>query len=150
MSDQERLSVTLTREYDAPIDLVFSAWTDPNHVSRWMKCDDAAIVECTSWEPKTGASFSTKMEMPGQWKVESTGRFLEVDPPHLLVYATDADPGMQMPQLEVRVELEVLSPTRTRLTLTHSGLPNDDMCGIVEGGWTHSLTTLESIVAVRN
>ena len=28
MTDSERLSVTLTREYDAPIDLVFAAWTD--------------------------------------------------------------------------------------------------------------------------
>ena len=147
MTDSERLSVTLTREYDAPIELVFAAWTDAKHVSRWMKCDSSAILECTSWKPETGASFATTMEMPGQWKVHGSGRFTEVDPPRVLAYVTDADPAMNMPEMDVRVELEEIDAGRTRLTLTHTGMPNDETCGIIEGGWTNGLAELGNIVA---
>jgi len=150
MTDSERLSVTLTREFAAPIELVFAAWTDPEQVSRWMKCDDAAVLECTTWKPETGAAFATTMEMPGQWKVESTGRFTEVDPPRVLAYVSDPDPAMSMPAMEVRVELEALAPDRTRLTLTHTGMPNEEMCGIIQGGWTNGLAALDGLVAVRS
>ncbi|MEM8608581.1 MAG: SRPBCC domain-containing protein [Myxococcota bacterium] len=142
MSHATRLSVTLTREYDAPIELVYAAWTDAAHVSQWMKCDDAAVLECTKWEPKVGATYETTMEMPGMWKVRNTGRFTEVDPPRLLVYVSDPTAEPQMPEMEVRVELEAIDGGRTRLTLTHSGMPSEDLCGTIEGGWTHSLEAL--------
>ncbi|MEM7135790.1 MAG: SRPBCC domain-containing protein [Myxococcota bacterium] len=146
MTASTPLSVTLTREYDAPIDLVYAAWTDATHVSQWMKCDDCAVLECTQWEPKAGATFETTMEMPGMWKVRTTGRFTEVDPPRLLVYVSDANAEMNAPEMEVRVALEAIDDRRTRLTLTHTGMPDDDMCGVIEGGWTHSLAALDGIV----
>jgi len=149
MSDPERLSVTLTREFDAPIDLVYAAWTDARQVTRWMKCDAAVVLTCKSWEPAVGARFETVMEMPGQWRVEGSGRFTEVDPPRLLAYVNDADEALNMPETSVRVELEELEGNRTRLTLTHTGLPNDDMCGIVTGGWTHSLSALDEVLSVQ-
>lgn len=149
MTDPQRLSVTLTREFDAPIDLVFAAWTDAEHVSRWMKCDTAVDLRCDSWQPETGATFKTTMEKPGEWKVEGTGRFTEVDPPRVLAYASDADPQMNMPSMEVRVELEPLDGNRTRLTLTHSGIPNDDMCSVIQGGWTNSLAMLAELVTAK-
>ncbi|MCR9246839.1 MAG: SRPBCC domain-containing protein [bacterium] len=149
MTDSQPLSVTITREYDAPIDLVFAAWTDADKVSRWMKCDDSAVLECSNWQPATGAEFTTTMEMPGQWKVQTTGRFTTVEPPHLLAYVSDENSAMQMPQMTVRVELEDLGNERTRLTLTHTGMPNDDICGVIQGGWSNSLTALEAIVAVE-
>ncbi len=150
MTEPERLSVTLTRDYDAPIDLVYAAWTDAEQVSRWMKCDASAVLECTSWKPEAGATYATTMEMPGQWKVEGTGRFTEVDPPHVLAYVSDADEAMGMPAMEVRVVLEQLDGGRTRLTLTHSGMPNDEMCGIIQGGWTNGLEALVALVTVRS
>ncbi len=150
MTEQERLSVTITREYDAPIDLVYAAWTDAEQVSRWMKCDASVVLECTSWKPEPGATYETTMEMPGQWKVHGTGRFTEVDPPRVLAYASDPDPAMSMPAMEVRVELEDLGASRTRLTLTHSGMPSDDICGIIRGGWRNSLQALDDLVAVRS
>ena len=39
MTDPSQLrSVRLTRVFDAPIELVFRAWTEAEHVTRWMKC----------------------------------------------------------------------------------------------------------------
>jgi uncharacterized protein YndB with AHSA1/START domain len=86
------------------------------------------------------------MEKPGEWKVQGTGRFVEVDPPNLLVYTSDANAEMSMPEMEVRVVFEAIDSGRTRLTLTHSGMPNDDICGIVNGGWANSLAMLDDLL----
>ncbi len=56
---------------------------------------------------------------------------------------------MNTPEMSVRVELEELDGGRTRLTLTHSGIPSDDMCGIIQGGWTSGLALLDDVLAAR-
>ncbi len=138
-------TVRLTRIFDAPIELVFQAWTDPLHVTRWMKCEQEVELTVNGWVAETGAAFTTKMEKPGAWSVTSTGRFLEVDPPRLLAYKTDANPELGTPGLTVRVKLEEVADG-TLLTLTHTGIPNDDLCGILETGWTASLAAMDSIL----
>lgn len=143
----ERLSVTLTREYDAPIELVYSAWTDAAQVVRWMKCEASVRLSYDGWDPKPGARFTSVMEKPGEWKVEGAGKFVEVDPPRVLEYASEANESMHMPEMSVRVVLEELEGGRTKLTLTHSGIPNDETCAIIDGGWTSSLQMLEGVVA---
>jgi len=146
MTDQAVRSVTLTRVFNAPIALVFEAWTKTEHMTQWMRCDPGMEVSYEGWEPKVGTKFKTTMSKPGEWSNEGTGTVLEVDPPRLLVYTGDADEKMQMPEMTVRVELEEVDGG-TKLTLTHSGMPNDMMCGIIEGGWTGGLKMLEDVLA---
>lgn len=139
-------SVTLTRVFDAPIDLVYEAWTRAEHVCRWMKCDNDATLEVEDWEPAVGATYKTHMFQEGVFEVWTTGRFTEVDPPSVLEYVSDPDPNLQMPEMRIRVELRE-QDGRTQLTLTHSGMPTDDICGVIEGGWTNSLSMLGELVA---
>lgn len=146
-SSPSPMHVTLTRVFDAPIDLVFRAWTEREQVERWMKCEPSVEVAYEGWAPEAGTAFRSVMRKPGEWEVSGTGRIVEVDPPRLLVYVNDANPSMQMPETTIRIVLEEVD-SGTRLTLTHSGLPNEGMCGIVEGGWTNSLTQLGELVAV--
>ncbi|MEM7202254.1 MAG: SRPBCC domain-containing protein [Planctomycetota bacterium] len=141
------LSVTITRTFKAPIDLVYQAWVDPQQVVRWMKCDPGVELAYEGWSPAVGTTFTSVMAKPGEWEVRGTGRFVEVEPQRVLAYVTDANPQMQMPEMQVRVEFEATGDGTT-LTLTHTGLPNDDMCGIVKGGWTNGLQQLEELLAV--
>lgn len=136
--------VTLTRVFDAPIDLVYRAWTDAEHVTKWMKCDVEATLEVENWVPEVGAEFKTHMAQPGVFETWGTGRFTEVDPPNLLEYVSDPDPKLGVGEMRVRVELEDFGG-RTQVTLTHFGMP-DEICGIIEGGWTASLAQLEPVV----
>lgn len=146
MSDlPETRSVRLTRVFDAPIELVFRTWTEAEHVVRWMKCEQEVDLTVENWVASAGQEFVTKMVKPGEWEAKTTGRFVEVEPPHLLVYSTDPNPALGTPELTVRVELAVV-PEGTRLTLTHSGIPTEDLCGIIEAGWTASLGAMARIV----
>ena len=141
-STPEGQSVTITREFDAPIELVYEAWTNPEHVVKWMKCDRSAILHVEDWNPKPGARFFTKMTLPGVFEVSGYGSFLEVDPPNLLSYTSDADPNLGVPEMTVRVEFTARAD-RTIVTLTHSGIPNDQICDVINGGWTASFSQLE-------
>ena len=142
----EPRSVVITRVFDAPIELVYRTWTEAEHVTKWMKCDAKAKLEVKNWVPVVGGTFESVMELEGVFRACSTGRFLEVDPPRLLSYCTEPDPQLGTPELTVRVELAEV-PGGTRVTLTHTGMPGDDLCGIIEAGWTASLGALGELLA---
>jgi len=135
------LSVTLKRVFDAPIHVVFEAWTDAKHVVHWMKCDGAASLEVENWVATPGTEFRTHMWLEGTFDAWGSGTFTEVDPPRLLAYTIHADPALATPAMDVRVEFAERG-AQTELTLTHSGIPTDDLCGIIETGWTNSLAML--------
>ena len=135
------LSVTLTRVLDAPIDLVFHAWTEAEHVANWMKCDDAATLEVENWVAVPGTEFTTRMRLEGVFDTRGAGVFTKVEAPSLLAYTVYADPDLGMPETQVRVELVDLDG-RTELTLTHTGIPTEDLCAIMEAGWSNGLGQL--------
>lgn len=145
-SRAESQTVTLTPVFDAPITLVYSAWAEAEHVTKWMKCDVQAHLEVENWVPAVGAQFRTHMWQTDVFEAWSIGRFTEVNPPRVLAYVIDADPKLGVPEMRVRVELKDLSDNRTEVTLTQSGIPNDMIFGVIHAGWTASLAQLETVV----
>ena len=81
-SDRE---IVLTRAFNAPRDLVFEAWTKPEHVRNW-------------WGPRNSKQvlFEADVRPGGSWRyvilsgegveVPFRGVYQEVTPPELLVY----------------------------------------------------------------
>ena len=139
--EAEALSVTLTRELDAPIELVFRTWTEADHIAQWMKCDGDAVLEVETWVAVPGREFRTRMHLEGVFDSTSEGVFTEVEAPRLLAYTLYANPLLGTPQMHVRVDLVDLGG-RTALTLTHTGIPTQELCLVMEAGWTNSLALL--------
>lgn len=137
------LSVTITRTFAAPLDLVYRAFTDAALVVQWMKCEPGVELEYQGWEPAVDATFTSVMRKPGQWEVKGSGRFLEVDPGRVLAFQQDANQQMNLPAMTVRVRFAPVDGG-TAVTLTHTGIPSDVMCGIIEGGWAGSMRQLAS------
>jgi uncharacterized protein YndB with AHSA1/START domain len=151
MATKTATGITITREFDAPRELVWKAWTDPDLFARW-------------WGPKNFTAPSIKMDVrvggTYHWSMRNeqdgqeywtTGTFREVDPPAKLAYTdsfADAD-GNKVPgshygmdnvpmETDVTVTLEDLGG-RTRMTLHHAGL-TEDMGA--RDGWNESLDKL--------
>ena len=106
MSEREIRTVTLQRVFEAPIDLVYDAWTKAEHMTRWMKCSPDVTTTMHSWEPKVGGTFEYHMQQPGVFEARTTGRFIEVDPPHTLAYTADANPEIGSPEMTVKIQLK--------------------------------------------
>lgn len=141
----ETRSVAVTRVFDAPIELVYSAWVRPELVVRWMKCDVEATYQVENWDPAPGHRFRTHMVQEGVFDVRGSGRFDEVEPPTLLAYTFDADPDLGTPEMRLRVEFAERDGG-TEVRVTQSGVPFE-LCPVIEGGWTSSLGALADIAA---
>ena len=154
-------SVTLERTIAAPIDLVWEMWTEPEHFAAWYGPMGATIPVATM-DVHIGGGRHICMQMAtpdGDMQMWFVGEYRHIEPPTRLVYTesmSDADGNvvapaqMGMPDdhpevTEVTVELEDLGD-RTRLVLTHSGIPADSPGAT---GWNMALDKLEQQLAAR-
>ncbi len=134
-------AMRLEREFDAASDLVWRMWTDPDHFSQWYGPVGVAVSEARM-DVRVGGRRDVEMTSnDGSMQVRFTGEYLEVVAQVRLVYTeamTDADGNPQSPDTQVSVELEDLGG-RTRMVLTHAGLPQDSHGAT---GWAMALDKL--------
>jgi uncharacterized protein YndB with AHSA1/START domain len=83
--DQE---FTITRVFDAPRELVWTAWTDPEHVSRWFGPRGFTTPASTvTMDVRPGGTFEVTMVSDADGTgIPSGGTFLEVVEPERLVW----------------------------------------------------------------
>jgi uncharacterized protein YndB with AHSA1/START domain len=152
-------SVTLERTLDAPIDLVWQMWTDADHFAAWYG-PAGATVPVIEMDVTVGGRrhFCIEMQTPdGQSRMWFVGEYQAIEEPNRLVYTESmSDPdgnrvspaAMGMPSghpelTEVTVEFTELDG-RTRMVMTHAGIPADSPGAM---GWNMALDKLEAHLA---
>src|SRR5215210_6406538 len=83
-ADPELPTVRITREFDAPPDKVFRAWTDPDLVARWLGPRNIT-TRIENWDARTGGSYRYVAERDGEEVAAFYGSFHEVRPNERLV-----------------------------------------------------------------
>jgi uncharacterized protein YndB with AHSA1/START domain len=129
VDDATRDAVVIERVVDAPPELVWRLWTDPDHFAAWYGPDGATIPVATL-DVRVGGTRRVCMEVQtpdGPMRMWFVGEHLEVVEPELLVYTesiADEDgtpvPG-HPPATEVRVQLHG-EGGGTRMVVTHVGI----------------------------
>jgi len=130
--------VVLIREFDATPKRVFEAWTKVELLTQWFGCATDMLWTVHEWDVRPGGALHVSLDFDGKPYVVK-GEFVEVDDPHRLVYAWENDQ-------KVTVTIEPVG-SGSRLTLEHAGLPNDEMCQIVTGGWTAGMTQILEVLS---
>jgi uncharacterized protein YndB with AHSA1/START domain len=83
-----KLDLVLERNIDVPVDLVWRAWTMPEHLKHWFCPKPWRVSECEI-DLRPGGKFRTLMRGPEGQKSNNLGCYLEVVPNKKLVF-TDA------------------------------------------------------------
>jgi uncharacterized protein YndB with AHSA1/START domain len=112
---------------------------DPEKATRWMG-------QSASFDPRPGGEYRVEV-IPGQ---VAAGEFVELDPPHRLVWTWgwDEESTSDVPIGSTTIEVELVAERDgTLLRFTHSGLPSADAAKSHTHGWEHYLERL--IVAAR-
>ena len=147
----ESHTLTMTREFDAPRELVFDAFTDPDQLAAWFgpvgvdSPRDRIVVE-----PRVGGAWHVVMvyEEDGVTKEGPIDAVISVyDPPALLVATQRAEPdaGITL-RPEMRLEFEDLGG-RTRLHLTQGPFDSAEFMEMTREGWDTSFTKLDKVLA---
>jgi uncharacterized protein YndB with AHSA1/START domain len=74
------LEIVLTREFDAPIQLVFDVLTKPEHVRKWFAPFEEQVTVC-SIDLRVGGDYHIVMVTPDGQECSFRGTYLEVEPP---------------------------------------------------------------------
>ncbi len=156
--------LVITRIFDAPRELVWNAWTDPEHLMRWwgpkiFTCPVAKI------DFRVGGRILSCMRSesgPEIWRkgIWGIGVYKEIVPLEKIV-CTDSfadEHGNVVPasyygmegefplEMLITVTFEKLEGNRTRMTLKHRGLPaGEHMAGAIQG-WSESFDKLAEIL----
>jgi uncharacterized protein YndB with AHSA1/START domain len=140
--------ITITRVFDAPRELVFKAWTDPDHVSKWLGPDGFDTPrETIAIDLRAGGRFHVRMVRRGSG-AEYWIRYeiLELVEPELLVLKSEPMPeaGLHNPTI-ARVELEE-DGGKTRMTLTDGPYPAAAGNGAA-AGWEAAFDKMAALLA---
>lgn len=108
--------IRIVREFDAPPEKVFRAFTDPDVFVRWLG-PDATSVRLDKWDAVTGGSYRYAMLSGTEELVSFWGSFHEVRSPDRLVQ-TQSMSGTGDGAVLNTLTFESLPDGRTRLTDT--------------------------------
>ena len=109
--------ILITREFDAPKELVYRAFTTPELVSRWWTAKRGAMKVCEI-DLREGGSWRYVMETPDGIEVGFHGEYREIVP-HERIVSTEIFEGMPegLPE-EVSVNTATFTEEDGRTTLT--------------------------------
>src|SRR3984957_10154182 len=79
----------ITREFDAPRELVFKAWTGPKHLAQWWGPRGFTNPVC-EWDARPGREIYVVMRAPNGARYPMGGEFREVVAPEKLVFTSGA------------------------------------------------------------
>src|SRR5277367_5272896 len=79
----------ITREFDAPRELVFKAWTDPKHLAQWWGPRGFTNPVC-DWDARPGKAIHVVMRAPNGVDYPMGGEFREIVAPERLVFTSGA------------------------------------------------------------
>jgi uncharacterized protein YndB with AHSA1/START domain len=92
--DDRRGELTVSRVVDAPRELVWRAFTEPEHLAAfWGGPGITVPVESVTMDVRPGGSFELTMVAPDGTEYPNRGEYVEVDKPGRIVF-TEPDTGI--------------------------------------------------------
>jgi len=146
--------LVITRVFDAPRELLWKAWTDPERMMRWWGPKNFTSPVCEV-DLRKGGKYLNCMRSPEGKDYWSTGVYKEIVPMERIVYTDSfADekgnvvpasnyglPGDFPLEMLVTVSFEEHNG-KTEMTLQHVGIPAGRMSELTEAGWSESFDKL--------
>jgi uncharacterized protein YndB with AHSA1/START domain len=150
---QNTFELTVSRVFDAPRELVWRAWTDPEQFKKWMIPGEGAQVLAATKDLRVGGKYSIEFKKPDGMRKVVTGVYREVVAPERLAFtwggasagadasACGGEPNETLVTLEFRAQGK-----RTELVLKHEGFSSTEARDGHNNGWTCGLEHLASFL----
>lgn len=145
------MALQLRRVFQAPRDRVWAAWTQREHLEKWM-CKDVAAhnPKYVELEVRAGGRYLIEIPLP-DGKYVGIGTFREVTPPEKLVFTwswkrVPEKPGEHLGG-ESLVTVELFDRgASTEMLFTHTHLDNAGIRDQTRTGWTGCFEALTRLL----
>ncbi len=162
--DEATYEVRVVREFDAPVERVWAAWTQPADLRQWWGPAGFTCPHAVA-DVRPGGSIFITMRAPDEWggiEYHSIWNLVDVDAPRRLRYVytfadaagnaiTPAEAGIPADGVPERGEHEVLLSTveggRTRLEMVEHGFSTAEARDMSRAGLEQCLDKMASLVA---
>jgi uncharacterized protein YndB with AHSA1/START domain len=143
--DHERASVRIVDIFDAPREVVFAAWTEPDQLKRWWGPGFFETV-FAEVDLRRGGRYELLLE-PGSMRL--VGEFREVTPPQRLVYTWRWVEGVPDTR-ESLVTIEFREAgTGTEVVLVHDSFVGPGPVEMYDEGWRSGLDKLRAFLRAQ-
>lgn len=148
MSDLTNRTLTLEKIFDAPVDLVWEAWTQSEHIVKWWAPPgmDLKVIEHTF---EVGGKWKYAMPMPDGNEFVSEGTYKEIVPMKKIVTSADFKPMTENVELHAYFEADG-EKTKFTFSVIHA---TEEYCKQQEemgfyNGWGSAFDRLGSLLVV--
>jgi uncharacterized protein YndB with AHSA1/START domain len=104
-NDKKNRTLSIKKVFDAPIELVWKAWTDPDHIVQWWAPPGMKIT-VVDHNFKVGGKWKYSMPMPDGNLFISEGTYIEIEPLKKIVTTADFKPMTEGVELHVLFEAD--------------------------------------------
>jgi uncharacterized protein YndB with AHSA1/START domain len=138
----------IRRTFRAPRELVFAAWTEPDHLKHWQGAPKGMTVTPYESDIRTGGRYRISMRGSDGSEHWLQGVYREVVPPERLVFTHSWLDGEGKSQKETLVTVTFEERDgKTELTLRQTGFSSETSRDGHESGWSSALERLAEYLA---
>ena len=135
--------LTVRRVIKATPERVFEAWTTPALLRAWYGVDDSWTTPVAEVDLRVGGRYRITLVKPGGDSFDEAGEYVQIDPPHRLVYTCDSTgwDGRQTVTVEFLPHAD-----GTEVVVVESGYPTAELRDEHAGGWALFVDRLAGFV----
>jgi uncharacterized protein YndB with AHSA1/START domain len=129
--------ITITRVFDAPRELVWKEWTEPERFADWFGGPESEVpLSTVSMNVRPGGAWrATMFAGPDGREIQWKGEYREVVEPERLVFTVSDQPGDEAYEL-VTVVLTALGDGRTEMLFQQRGRLTPEQYERTGKGWS--------------
>ncbi len=144
MKAQQTLEIC--REFNAPIQALFDAWTNAEVLAKWFGPEGFSVVDAQT-DLSVGGKYEISIQSPDNNIIKHFGEYVEINVPNSLIFTWQLKdqtcPGSEDQNVNTLVSLLFAETDKgTSLTLTHEKLPDQAAYAGHQFGWQSSLESL--------
>lgn len=146
-TNMEQRTLVITRVFDAPAKLVFTAWSKPEHLVRWFGPNDFTLPTCEQ-DFREGGKYRFCMHAPDGNDHWVWGEYREINEYDRLVFTWLRQDDKPEPWVDnvVTLTFEDLDG-RTKFTMHHALFHTQDHRDEHNGGWSECFDRLAAFVS---
>ncbi len=140
-------TVKITRQFKAPRERVFAAFSSAEMLSRWLGPADGKVLDAKV-DFKVGGRYRYAFNSAQMGDMAVSGEYREITPPSKIVFTWQWEDDEDWAKIESVITIDLVAQgAETELRLTQVGFPTTESRDNHGHGWGACFNRLESLLA---